>query len=112
MDIELASQMRDSLFDSKQSEALRLLYLESLTVIADRQTELLRFPPDMDADSGGVRMAGTIMQGLLHDAVNASLVFIREIVGSKLGRDGHIHARLSGNFAGLPPQSGNEAQIV
>src|SRR5438132_877775 len=89
----LAAKVRDALFDTQQTETLRMLHVESSAVIADGKRQTLRLLLDINANSSGLRVTRTIVKRFLYDAVNARFVFVRQIIGDKIRRNGHVHDR-------------------
>src|SRR5215475_11928438 len=107
-----AVEMRHPLFDTEQSQTLRLFHIESSAVVSYRKRELVGFLPHIDAYRRRMRMPGAVVKCFLHDAVDARFVFVRQIIRREIRRDRHVHAGLPGNFTGLPSQCGNETQVV
>ena len=57
-------------------------------------------------------MPGNVVKSLLNEPVNASLVFVGNIVGQLIGVDLNGEVLGAGYLAGLPLQGGYQAQIV
>ncbi len=73
---------------------------------------MIGFLMDTDAHRCCVGMARAVVQRLLDNPVDASLVFVGKIVGIEFRGYAHVHRRTLGNLARLPLQRGDQAQIV
>src|SRR5580704_6477232 len=71
MNLEFPSQASHALLNSEQSEALGLLDVEAPAVVLNGERQSVAFLLYPNAHGGGVGMAGTIMQCLLHNAIDA-----------------------------------------
>src|SRR5258705_13642860 len=74
VDSECPVQMSDALLHSNQAEALLHVGPESAAIILDQNVDVFRPLFDRDPDRLRAGVTNTIVQGLLHHAVNASLV--------------------------------------
>jgi hypothetical protein len=75
-----SSQVRHSFFDSQEAETFRLFDIETLSVISNGEREVVRFLQHLYSYRRRVRMPRTIVQRFLHDAIDAGLVLVRQIV--------------------------------
>src|SRR2546427_1814961 len=65
MDLALSAQVGDSLLDTQQTEALRLLDVETAPIVTNGKQQMLRFLLNPDADCSRVGMGGAIVKRFL-----------------------------------------------
>src|ERR1700733_11306544 len=80
MQSAFAAQMRDSLFDTEQTQAFRVLHIKTLAIVLYGKRQPAWLLQHFDPYGGGVRMAGTVMQRFLDNAVDAGFVLVRKVV--------------------------------
>src|SRR5947207_12048064 len=82
VDSKSPAQVVDALLHSNQAETLLHVGLESSPVILDQNVDVIRPLFDGDPDRLSAGMTDAVMQGLLHHAVDASLVLLGKAVGN------------------------------
>src|SRR2546426_580194 len=82
VDAKSPAQMGDALLHSNQTETLLHVGPESSSIILDQNVDVFRPLFDGDPDRLGAGVTNTVVQGLLHHAVNASLVLLEKAVGN------------------------------
>jgi hypothetical protein len=75
LNAEDAPEPPHAFFHAKQAEAARRGGIEAAAVVLDRNDDIPDATFDGDLDGAGVSVFGYIVQRLLHDTVNAGLVF-------------------------------------
>lgn len=109
---EGAAEARDALLHAEETHATLAFGIETDAVVFDGEDEAKRVLVDEDADMAGVSMFGAVVESFLDDAVDAGFVLFGEIVGEVVVDDIDDEAGALGNFAALPLESGDEAEVV
>ena len=111
MNFALAAKAGDALLNAEQSHAFYVSGVEAAAVVLNGELERIALLLGADAYARRARVAGAIMQRFLDDAIDAGFVIVGQIVGD-IGGDADFHSAALGNFASLPLEGGDEAEIV
>ena len=106
------SELSDPLFHPQHAQAARPVGVKPASVVFDAQKQ--RAVVLAHRDYGALRpgMTGHVLQRLLHDTVNARAHFVRERIRHIFGGNRNLDAAAAGDFARLPFQRRDQAQIV
>ena len=111
-DAELAAQVMHAFFHAYQAQAADTAGVEAVAVVFDGQQNFRSFLADFDHHFVRLGVAGAVVERFLDDAIDAGLVGIGELAGVFIGGDFDAQSGAFGDFAGLPFERGNQAQIV
>ena len=109
---EAAAQVADSLFDAQQPHAALAACVESAAVVVDREPQAVRLLPHRNFHVLRAGVLPAVVQGFLHDAIDAGLVLFRKLFGNPIGRNLHPQATALGNLARLPFERRDQAEVV
>jgi hypothetical protein len=104
MNLATTTQAGYPFLDAEQAHSLVFLEIETSAVVLDRQRQASGFLLHANSNRLGLRMTRAIVQGLLHDTIDASLIGVGIVIRKAFGGDADIHGGPFGHFARLPAE--------
>jgi hypothetical protein len=102
----------DAFLHAQQPHAALAFRIESLTVILDGEQDAAGLLLDGHPGHAGFGVLDAVVQGFLDDPVDAGLVLLGKILRDSFCRHLHTQASPLRDFARLPLQRRNQAQVV
>src|SRR6185312_741248 len=109
---ELAAEAGYTFLHPEHAESFFTGRVEAPPVILHGNVERRSCARHRDPHIDRARMTRAISQSLLHDAVNARLVCLRQFLQRLIDADRYAHAGLAGHLAPLPLQGRQQSKIV
>jgi hypothetical protein len=112
VDDERATETGDALLHAEEAHATLTGGIEANAVVFDREDEMVGVFLNENTNVTSVGVLGAVVQGFLDDAVDTGFVLFGKVVGEVVVDDVDDKASAAGDFAGVPLESGDEAEVV
>ncbi len=107
-----ATEAAYALFHAQDSHAALAFGIEAVAIVGDFHCNFIGILHDGYFRVFGRGVCGGVVESFLHEAVNGDFGFVAQIFRHIFRLNFHFHIAAAGNFAGLPFQSGDQAEVV
>src|ERR1019366_8395551 len=112
IDAEVAAEPAHPFFHAEKAHAAHGAFVKAAAIVLDGEDNTRALVPHVHLHITGAGMAGGVVGGFLHDAGDAGLVLIGEVVRNFVGGDTHAEPGAFADFARVPVERGEKAEIV
>ena len=112
IDKKTAAEARDAFLHTKKTHAALTARIKADAVVFDGKEKSVILLLDEDTDAPGVSVFDAIVEGFLDDTIDASAMVFGKVVSELTIDDVDDKASAFGDFAALPLEGGDEAEVV